>query len=254
MNIKNYLAAAGVAIASAACLLTGSVPASADSMLLPSGITVDMGQKVNVGEGKNSFIGSQIDDWTRRPDSAQTVVKLLNREGFEGTDAEKEQLAQELVGAVKKGAFYQLRAQADGTYYEGFVVSLPLTKEEGETVKAAAEKTAAPAEAQAETGAQKDILPNTSAIDRLVNHAAGRYVSVTDHTSWKDEMSRQGVSYRHGSADLIYTGHQMEIPLFVDGFISSDDAGTCYTLLIADQRAGHYFGPLLEKAFQGAKK
>lgn len=254
MNIKNYLAGAGVAIAAAACLLTGTVPARADSLALPTGVTVDMGQKVNVGEGKNSFFGSQIDNWTRRPDSEETVVKLLSREGFEGTDAEKEALAKGLVSAVKKGAYYQLRAQANGTYYEGFVVALPVTNEEGQSVKAVTEKSEPAAKEETPGAGKKDILPNTSAFDRLINRAAGRYVSVTDHSSWKEETSKQGVSYRHGSADLTYVGHNMDIPLFIDGFIIKDDNGACYTVLIADQTSGHYFAPLLEKAFQGAKR
>lgn len=241
-------------------------------MVLSSGETITLGDRISVGEGKNSFIGSQINDWMRRPDSVSTVEKFLGRQGWQGTPEEEKALAGRIVKIARGASLYQLRAEAQTTYYQGFVISFPVTAEDAAALKdlslkeAAGEKAAAaeaaggeavPAEGTAATGeeaAAKKILPDSSEFSAIVNRAASRYLTVTNTPSWKNGKTKNGLAYRHGTVLVDFRKNNMKIPLSLDGYVTEENGSTYYTVLVADQASGAYFAPYLEKAFQGAEK
>lgn len=236
-------------------------------MVLSSGETITLGDRISVGEGKNSFIGSQINDWMRRPDSVNTVEKFLGRQGWQGTPEEEKALAERIVKIARGASLYQLRSEAQTTYYQGFVISLPVTAEDAAALKdlslkevageKAAAAEAAPAEGTApvkEEAAAKKILPDSSEFSTIVNRAASQYMTVTNTPSWKNGRTKNGLAYRHGTALVDFRNHNMKIPLSLDGYVTEENGSTYYTVLIADQASGAYFAPYLEKAFQGAEK
>ena len=250
MKMKMWLAASMTALAMAA----GTMAVSADSLTLSGGEVLDMGSSVSVYPGERSFFGSQLHDWLLEGNAAKTVeVALEGAKVFPKDKDYSKEFSEMAVSILRTGKVYQVRAQADDTFYQGMMVSLSVSdsdmlklalygkeamadRNEGEKI---ADVKAASSE---KAGASENSLDPAGA------------VKVEDHSSWEDRKSEKGLAYRTADAKAVLTRNGFMIPLYVKGIITRGEGKTVYTLFAADQASGRYFQPLLDKALKEAGK
>lgn len=275
MTIKKWAAAGMTALALAA----GGSVARADSLTLAGGETVNLGQNVNVLDGDKTFFGAQLKDWLQRPSAEASVEKLLREKQVFGEEApEYKELSRAAVSLLRTAKVYQVRSVADGTYYQGMMVSLSLSDEEllqwkqyrdlaADGGKAAIGGADGPTsvyltsgQAQQEaaeaagTEKKKDAGEAVKEAGKAEKGLLGGAVQVVSNTSWKEGTSRKGISYRYASARIDAVRNGFAIPLYVEGIIMKEKGRTTFTVFAADQASGKYFAPVLEKALQGAAK
>lgn len=275
MTIKKWAAAGMTALALAA----GISVARADSLTLAGGETVNLGQKVNVLDGDKTFFGAQLKDWLQRPSAEASVEKLLREKQVFGEEGpEYKELSRAAVSLLRTAKVYQVRSVADGTYYQGMMASLSLSDEEllqwkqyrnlaADGGKAAIGGADGPTsvyltsgQAQQEasgasgTEKKKDAGEAAKEAGKAEKGLLGGAVQVVSNTSWKEGISRKGISYRYASARIDAVRNGFAIPLYVEGIIMKEKGRTTFTVFAADQASGKYFAPILEKALQGAAK
>lgn len=244
-KINKWLAAPAAAL----LLMTGS-SAYADSMTLAGGEVMDMGAAVSVYPGERSFFGSQFHDWLMKPDVTESMEKALESTSIFPKDKGFEKEFSEMaVSILRSGKVYQVRSVANGTYYQGMVVSLAVS--DADMLKISVYKDMKDEKAEA---AKKD---NKAGKDDIFDEANALFhgtVSVDDHSKWKEGKSSEGVMYRTGDARISLNKNGFLLPLYVRGIITRGEGKTVYTVFIADQASGKYFSPLFEKALKGTKK
>ena len=124
MKMKMWLAASMTALAMAA----GTMAVSADSLTLSGGEVLDMGSSVSVYPGERSFFGSQLHDWLLEGNAAKTVeVALEGAKVFPKDKDYSKEFSEMAVSILRTGKVYQVRAQADDTFYQGMMVSLSVS-------------------------------------------------------------------------------------------------------------------------------
>ena len=117
-------------ILASACLSAALLTATAyaDTITLPLGTVMDLGEHIDVWEGQKSFFGAQMDDWMIRSDFDETIERGIHEAGlFTDSPAATKELAGIVSKAVKSGKVYQLRANTPDAFYQTMVVSIPLS-------------------------------------------------------------------------------------------------------------------------------
>lgn len=255
MKMKKWLAVSMTALAMAA----GTMAVSADSLTLSGGEVLDMGSSVSVYPGERSFFGSQLHDWLLEGNAAKTVEAAL--EGAKVFPKDKDyskEFSEMAVSILRTGKVYQVRAQADDTFYQGMMVSLSVS--DGDMLKLAlygkeamADRNEGEKIADVKAASSEKAGASENSLDRALTLLHGA-VKVEDHSSWEDRKSEKGLAYRTADAKAVLTRNGFMIPLYVKGIITRGEGKTVYTLFAADQASGRYFQPLLDKALKEAGK
>lgn len=255
MKMKKWLAAAMTALAMAA----GTMAVSADSLTLSGGEVLDMGSSVSVYPGERSFFGSQLHDWLLEGNAAKTVEAAL--EGAKVFPKDKDfsrEFSEMAVSILRTGKVYQVRAQADDTFYQGMMVSLSVSDSDMLQLalygkEAMADRNEGEKIADVKAASSEKAGASENSLDRALTLLNGA-VKVEDHSSWEDRKSEKGLAYRTADAKAVLTRNGFMIPLYVKGIITRGEGKTVYTLFAADQASGRYFQPLLDKALKEAGK
>lgn len=255
MKMKKWLAASMTALAMAA----GTMAVSADSLTLSGGEVLDMGSSVSVYPGERSFFGSQLHDWLLEGNAAKTVEAAL--EGAKVFPKDKDysrEFSEMAVSILRTGKVYQVRAQADDTFYQGMMVSLSVSDSDMLKLalygkEAMADRNEGEKIADVKAASPEKAGTSENSLDRALTFLHGA-VKVEDHSSWEDRKSEKGLAYRTADAKAVLTRNGFMIPLYVKGIITRGEGKTVYTLFAADQASGRYFQPLLDKALKEAGK
>ncbi len=245
-----------VASVAAASLMVGGMTSYADTMVLSGGEKLDLGT-VSVYDGERSFFGSQIHDWLMEESTPKTIEKALNEEKVfpEGSTYAKE-ASEMAVDILRRGKVYQVRTVAEGTYYQGMVISFSLSDQEvmqmalyGKALDAKADEKKEEAPAAPAEAAKDDELDDLPVISSFVDD-----IDFKVQSDWKEATSKAGLAYETGSAQITLKRKGLSLPLFLKGIIMREADKTTYTLLAADQASGKYLEPVVDKALAGAKK
>ncbi|WP_443789810.1 hypothetical protein [Dialister succinatiphilus] len=162
------------------------------------------------------------------------------------------------VSILRTGKVYQVRAQADDTFYQGMMVSLSVSDSDMLKLalygnEAMADRNEGEKIADVKAASPEKAGTSENSLDRALTLLHGA-VKVEDHSSWEDRKSEKGLAYRTADAKAVLTRNGFMIPLYVKGIITRGEGKTVYTLFAADQASGRYFQPLLDKALKEAGK
>lgn len=275
--MKTICAALGMA-----ALLTFS--ASADTLTLPKGHVLDFGDTIDILDGRQTYFGKQMKDWTEHEavekESKPQAAAIGVIGGADGPTSvyltsklapDVSRLAAEALGELR---VYQLRANTPEAFYESFVLSFSVdhknpekeknglslfVKLMGKEMTGTAGSTAAK---QAASDKKNAAIPfagkmwKEAEIGEPYKQFLGKKgirLYVSGETRWKEKKSRGGKVYRLAKVKAgLYTGGCL-IPFFAEGLILEDGDSTTYTLFASDQKSGAYFVPYVEKAAREMK-
>lgn len=236
-----------VAVIAAAGVLLGSMTASADTLPLPQGETLDLGAAVSVYDGQESFFGTKLYEWLSDKDSSSALEKAITKWEFypkEDTRRPRE-LAMVLMELLKGTKLFQIRTEMADTYYQEFVISVPVSDKNKLAVMdlSAAAKPVKESKGKELTRMYEEKLP-----------LLAKQFELTSHTDWKEGFTKSGHSYRFGEARVALVKEGFTLPLALTGYITRNDEGTVYTIFIGDQSSAAYFAPIVKKAIEGAAR
>lgn len=270
--MKTICAALGMA-----ALLTFS--ASADTLTLPKGHVLDLGDTVDILDGRQTYFGKQMKDWVEHEavekESKPQAAAIGIIGGADGPTSvyltskltpDVSRLAAKALGELR---VYQLRANTPEAFYESLVLSfsvdhknpgkeknglLPFVKLMGKEMTDTAGSTAAKQKAADKKNAAIPFAGKMWKEAKIKNsykrflEKKGIRLYTSDVTRWKEKKSSGGKAYRLAKAKigLSYDGYLF--PLFAEGLIVDDGTATTYTLFVGDQKSGSYFAPCIEKA------
>ena len=246
MKIEKYLAAPILAVS----LLTGGA-AYADSMVLAGGEVLDLGEKISVYPGERSFFGSQIHDWLLKPDAAKDVEQLM-KDGdlVSKNDPSAKDLSEMAVSILRSGKVYQVRALDNDTYYQGMVLSLPVT--DADMLKVSLLKPSVPVtgtDGKEEAARPELKKPSLGKVLKTLHSS----IDIRTKSDWEETVTKGGIPCRTADVQLSLVKDGFTIPVYIRGIITRKEGETVYTVFGSDQASGNYFQPVLAKALKEAK-
>lgn len=249
--MKKYITCAALA----AGILLGSSTAFADSLPLPKGETLDLGQAVSVYDGADSFFGARLNDWLFDKDSLATVEKaIVKADAFPKDDKRRpRELAMVVIETLKEAKLFQIRTETADTYYQEFVLSVPVSDKNMLALMDLVSSMKVPNESRskdAKDGVEEKL---GDLYGQLMSELADQ-IDVTAHTSWKEGETKSGYPYRYGKARVTFTKQGITLPLSLSGYITRNKEGRVYTLFLGDQSSDAYLAPIVKEAIEGAAR
>ena len=275
--MKTICAALGMA-----ALLTFS--ASADTLTLPTGHVLDFVDTVDILDGRQTYFGKQMKNWTeheaveKESEPQAAAIGIIG--GADGptsvylTSKLAPHVSRLAAEALEELRVYQLRANTPEAFYESLVLSFsvdhknpekeknglsPFVKLMGKEMTGTAGSTAAK---QAASDKKNAAIPfagkmwKEAEIGEPYKQFLGKKgirLYVSGEARWKEKKSRGGKVYRLAKVKAgLYTGGCL-IPFFAEGLILEDGDSTTYILFASDQKSGAYFVPYVEKAAREMK-
>lgn len=239
-----YMKKIFTAAIAAAGVFLGTLTASADTLPLPRGETLDLGAAVSVYDGQDSFFGAKMYEWMADKESVSKLGEAITKlEIYPKEDTRRpRELAMALMETLRGAKLFQIRTETADTYYQEFVISVPLS-DKNKLAMIDLITSAKPVK----NSEPKELIPMYEKKLYWLTHQ----FDVTSHTDWKEGITKSGHSYRFGEAKVVFRKDNFTLPLTLTGYTTSNDDGTVYTIFIGDQSSAAYFAPIVKKAMEG---
>lgn len=223
----------------------------ADTLSMPVGRTIDLGDEVELWNTKDSRIGKEVAAKMEAVRKSVAWQKAVDNMAPAGADKKKfHALVNELW---EQSTIYQVRAKKEDIFHQGFLVSLALPKKEIKEYKEKWDK----------EGTGK-LIPSHRPLGRFLKakewvsedaEAVKENVFIYIEKDKKETVKNKQTGMRYHTR-IIRTTIDVDgyiLPLFLETVEMEDDKKIGYLFLLADQPSGDYFQKQLKDSLKGKK-
>lgn len=237
--MKRWMSATALACG----LWAGAGLAEADTLHLPGGMTVPMGNTVEVTDAETSFWGGLLAGQMRDAVTEEKIARCIDSLRIYNRDdgGKRDRLAQLAAHILDGGRFERLTARDEGA--EAILLSVYVSREEKEEIE------------RLLADAREPDIPMAGSVRRIRKSgiSAGKF-SLVEAEPMKSGTSTGGVDYKWGRAALTFAGQWgLSLPFAAVYAVQQGVSGEAYTLFLALPESADYFLPYFEKGLAGAQ-